>query len=209
MLRQKTVEDFCLILSSDAPAPGGGSVSALNGAMAASLVAMVAELSLKRPELEGCFPGYREILADALELKSRLGALIDRDSEAFFEVMDAFKLPKGTDDEKKARSAAIQQGYKTAAGVPLETAALSLRTARLGERMVDLGFNTNAASDLGVGLECARTGFLGAMMNVSINLGSIKDAGYLDDIRHQMARMASEITAILDKCTGKLAAQLS
>jgi formiminotetrahydrofolate cyclodeaminase len=167
--------------------------------MAAALLSMVGELSVKRPELAAKADKFREVIAETTDIREKLTKLVDKDSEAFFEVMDAFKLPKGSDEEKKVRSAAIQKGYKSAVNLPLGTSKLCLRAAQIGLDILKMGYNTNTASDLGVGLECARTGFNGAMMNVSINLPSIKDESYLALIRSQQSQMRDDLNKTLNE----------
>lgn len=188
MLHTKTVEDFLDVLASDAPAPGGGSVAALNGALSASLLAMVCRLSLKKPELETRHPELQTLVGKLDGLKAELTRLITDDTEAFSEVMKAFKMPKDTDEAKAARSVAIQAGYVEAVNVPLTTARRCAEVAACGVT-VSKGFNENAASDLGVGLECALTGLRGAAMNVRINLPSIKDAGYVGKVEAELKEL--------------------
>lgn len=192
MLHEKTVEAFLDVLASDAPAPGGGSVAALNGALAASLLDMVCRLSLKRPELEGRYAELREMSEKLGTLKADLVRLITDDTEAFSEVMKAFKLPKETDEEKAARSAAIQAGYVEAVNVPLSTARRCAEVASCGVK-ISRGFNQNAASDLGVGMECALTGLRGAAMNVRINMPSIKDADYVRGVEKELTGLEASV----------------
>lgn len=203
MLHEKTVGDFLDVLASDAPAPGGGSVAALNGALAASLLHMVCLLSLKRPELEA---RYAELnaLAETLEpLKDELTRLITADTEAFSVVMKAFKLPKDTDEAKAARSAAIQAGYVEAVKVPLTTARRCADVAACGVRVAE-GFNENAGSDLGVGMECALTGLRGAAMNVRINLPSIKDAAFVQKVKNELHELETALNACRERVLNAL-----
>ena len=192
MLKDMQVTAFLGLLASDAPAPGGGSVSALSGALAASLISMVCRLSLGRPELADHHRRFEEIGGQAVKLKEDLTGLVDKDAEAFNEVMAAFKLPKDSDAEKTARSAAIQKGYQTAIGIPLETAALCLAASALGASLAHT-FNANAASDLGVAMDCAETGFKGALLNVAINMPSVKDPAYAEEVRRKRADMEKEM----------------
>jgi formiminotetrahydrofolate cyclodeaminase len=180
------------ILASDAPAPGGGSVSALSGALGAALVSMVCRLSRQRGELAEHHRLYEEMDGRAMRLREELTRLVDRDAEAFNGVMAAFTLPKATGDEKQARTAAIQAGYKEAIAVPLETAEACLAVAALAADLA-AAFNANAASDLGVAVGCAETGLRGALMNVGINLPAVKDAAYVDGIRQRRSAMEKEM----------------
>ena len=191
MLIKKTVEEFNSVLGSDAPAPGGGSVAALSGALGAELVSMVCRLSLGRADLAGHQAGLESTLKKAEELAASLLKRVDLDTEAFNGVMAAFKMPKTTDEEKKARSQAIQAGYQEAVQSPLGIAGESLEVLRLAEKMLG-GFNANALSDLGVaGLE-AKAGLEGAVMNVLINLPSIKDEAFVNETRAKVKTLLQE-----------------
>lgn len=195
MLHENTVEGFLNVLASDAPAPGGGSVAALNGALAASLLHMVCLLSLKRPELEARYTELQALVEKLAPLKVELTRLITDDTEAFSVVMKAFKMPKDTDEAKAARSAAIQAGYIEAVDVPLTTARRCAEVAACGVEVAK-GFNENAGSDLGVGMECALTGLRGAALNVRINLPSIKDGAYVQKVEAELVGLESA----LDTC---------
>lgn len=196
MLIKKSIEEFSEVLASDAPAPGGGSVAALSGALGADLIAMVCALSVGREGLED----YRKQLI-AAEIKARdlskvLLQRVDLDAQAFNGVMAAFRLPKASDDEKRTRTAAIQKGYKEAIQSPLNIARECVATLQLAETLLDRS-NTNALSDLGVSAQQAYAGLMGAIMNVKINLPSIKDETFL-------AVTTKETEALLHD--GKLAA---
>lgn len=186
MLRSQSLEAFLDVLASDAPAPGGGSVAALNGALAAGLVDMVCRLSVKRPELEARHATLNELSHRLVALRGELTQLVDEDTEAFSAVMRAFKLPKDTDEAKAVRSAAIQAGYVDAINVPLRTARCCADVAALAAQTAE-GFNANAASDLGSAVECALAGLRSALMNVRINLPSIKDADYVRTVEGEIA----------------------
>ncbi len=187
MLIQQTVEGFIGALASDSPAPGGGSVSALNGALAAGLLAMVCRLSVNRKDLAKSREELIKAGERALALKELLSSLVDRDTQAFNRVMNAFALPKDDDRQKKERAEAIQSAFREAVEVPLEVAADCAELLDLGSKIAE-GFNPNTASDLGVGAECARAGLEGALMNVRINLPSIKDRDYVNRIRSTIDR---------------------
>ena len=169
-----TVKDYLDLLKSDAPAPGGGSVSALSAAQGVGLVAMVADLTIGREK----YAEYEEVCKaakeEALKLYSELVAGIDKDTEAFNKVSAAYKLPKNTDEEKAARSAAIREANVGATEVPFETVKLCLAGLKVTETMVGKS-NPNAASDLGVAALNLMAGIRGAWLNVKINLPGIKD----------------------------------
>ncbi len=191
MLVKSTVEEFCRVLGSNAPAPGGGSVAALSGALGAELVAMVCRLSRGKEDLLA----HQEVLATVLDRAEALAVSlldrVDRDTEAFNGVMAAFKMPKGTDEEKMARSAAIQAGYQEAVHSPLGIAKECLEVLRLAESCLGK-FNLNALSDLGVAAMEAKAGLEGAVMNVRINLPSIKDQAFVATIGGEVAGYLAE-----------------
>lgn len=173
-LRSLTVEQFLDKIASPEPTPGGGSASSLSSALGAALGAMVCRLTIGKKGYEGAQPLMVEKLERFEALRKLLVRSIDEDAEAYQEVMAAFKLPKGTEAERAARSAAVQLATKAAAEVPLRTAALSREVI---EHLISVApkCNKNAASDAAVGLQNALTGLNGACLNVEINLVSIKD----------------------------------
>jgi methenyltetrahydrofolate cyclohydrolase len=177
MLVNLSIQQFSRVLGSDSPAPGGGSVAALSGALGADLVAMVCKLSIGKPDYEP----FRKELSDTLEraqlLSKSLLERVDRDTQAFNGVMAAFKMPKETDDDKKKRAAAIQRGYGEAVQSPLGIARECLEVVTLAANLTGKS-NSNALSDLGVASQQAYAGLEGAIMNVNINLPSIKDEGF-------------------------------
>lgn len=174
MLVKMTLEEFGDVLGSDAPAPGGGSVAALSGALGAELVAMVCRLSIGRKDLEVHAQEIKTGLLEADGLATGLMRRVDLDTEAFNSVMAAFKLPKATDAEKQKRTEAIQTGYKDAVQSPLSIARECVSVLNLSKRLLGKT-NPNALSDLGVAAQQAYAGLEGSIMNVRINLPSIKD----------------------------------
>lgn len=191
MLIDKTLKEFNEVLGSDAPAPGGGSVAALSGSLGANLAAMVCRLSISRPELVE----FKLLLEENLKIAGHLsGALedhVDRDTEAFNEVMTGFRMPKSTEDEKLARSQAIQEGYKKALQSPLDIAEDCLKVLEVANNILGKT-NPNTLSDLGVAALEAHTGLEGAVMNVLINLPSIKDREYASMISTKVEGLLSK-----------------
>lgn len=177
MLVQLSVEEFGRVLASDAPAPGGGSVAALSGALGADLVAMVCRLSTGKANLEQFKGELADALVQATECSTSLMERVDLDTQAFNSVMAAFKLPKQTEEEKAKRAEAIQQGYREAIQSPRGIADDCLKVLHLTERLVGKT-NPNALSDLGVASQQAYAGLVGAIMNVRINVPSIKDEAF-------------------------------
>ena len=169
---------------SSAPTPGGGSASALAGAVGASLLAMVAAMPKHRAASEEDVERLRAAAHHCTELSENLAALIDRDAEAYELVVGAYRLPKECAADKLDRSVRIQQALRKATEVPLEVmrrCADAIESAAV----VAAFANPNAASDVGVALELLTAGERGARLNVEINLGSVKDADYADHVRHQ------------------------
>lgn len=169
-----TVKGFADETARESPAPGGGSVSAYMGALGASLGTMVANLSSHKPGWDDRWDEFSEWAERGIQIESELLHLVDEDTEAFNRIMSAFGMPKGTDEEKRLRSEAIQQATLFAARVPLETMKASLKVFELCREMVEKG-NPNSVSDAGVGALAARSAVIGAGMNVKINASSLKD----------------------------------
>lgn len=169
-----TVKDYLDVLKSDAPAPGGGSVSALSAAQGVALVAMVADLTIGREKYAEYDEACRKAKDGATELYAQLVEGIDKDTEAFNKVSAAYKLPKDNDEQKAARSAAIRAANVGATEVPFETVRLCLEGLKITATIVGKS-NPNAASDLGVAALNLLAGIKGAWLNVKINLPGIKD----------------------------------
>ncbi len=194
-LIEMDLKTYLNTMASDAPAPGGGSAAALCGAQGAALAAMVAGLTIGRKK----FAAYEEtciaVEKAELALQEKLTAQIDRDTDAFNMVAAAFKLPKETEEEKAARSAAIQAGTLVSTQVPFETMLLALDALRTAEKLLE-GFNCGAASDLGVAAMNLSTCVRGAWMNVLINIGSLKDTVASEAFRHKGQEILAEAEAI-------------
>ena len=173
-LRELSLEQFTKALASSAATPGGGSASALSGALAASLVAMTARITAADPEFADRAAALEEIATEAERLRQELVTLVDEDSAAFERVMAAFRLPKETPELKEARSREIQAGYKAAVEPPQLVCRQALDVLALAARAAELG-NPNVVSDVGVAALLAASALEGAALNVEINLGSIKD----------------------------------
>ena len=173
-LADMSVKSYLDVLASDAPAPGGGSVSALSAAQGAALVAMVCNLTIPKEKYSEHRDLCIRVKDDILSIYDELVIGIDKDTEAFNKVSAAFKLPKDTDEQKAARSKAIQEATITATEVPYETMELCMEGLAVTERIVGKS-NPNASSDLGVAALNLLTGLKGAYLNVKINLPSIKD----------------------------------
>ncbi|MGH2447027.1 MAG: cyclodeaminase/cyclohydrolase family protein [Chloroflexota bacterium] len=190
-----SVSDFLDKLASDQPVPGGGSAAALGAAVAAALVCMVARLTVGRKRYEHVQAEARSIADRADELKSRAERLIQQDADAYQGVATAMALPKSTDGEKQRRSANIQAGLKHAAEPPLEIMRVASEAVMLARELLPIG-NTSAVSDLGTAALFGRAAYHAARLNVEINLASVRDAGWVQDTREELAeRPAPDATA--------------
>jgi len=183
--------DLLAAFRSPDPTPGGGSASALSGAVGASLLAMVA--ALPKPRAQNADDERRLAAAGGrcASISERLVALMDRDSEAYDGVVAAFRLPKGSDQDKQARSERIQEALRQATETPLDVMRACLEAIQVAADVAALG-NANASSDVEVGLELLMAGLRGARLNVAINLGSIKDQAYLETTTARAKQLEAE-----------------
>ena len=194
MLTELTVKGLLAETAGDAPVPGGGSISALNGAIATALAEMVANLTIGKKKYADVQDEMAEIAKSAAALQKELVLDVDRDSEAYDGVAQAFKLPKETEEEKAIRSAAIQENTKKAALVPMEVARRASALLPAIEAVVARG-NQNAVTDGCVAMMCARVAVVGALFNVRINLTSIKDEEFVARLREEADRLEADILA--------------
>ncbi|MGB9440691.1 MAG: cyclodeaminase/cyclohydrolase family protein [Desulfobacterales bacterium] len=185
MLANLKITDYLEKAAAGTAVPGGGSVAALNAALAAGLTEMVANLTIGKKGYEAVAEEMNDIAGKSTELREKLTVAIDRDAEAYSEVMAAFKLPKATDQEKGLRSLAVQKAFKHAALVPLEVANHAVEVIDLAGRAVDSG-NKNAVTDGLVAAMNARTAALAALYNVKINLGSIEDDEFVKKLTREI-----------------------
>ena len=187
-LTDRTVADLLAAFRSPDPTPGGGSASALAGAVGASLLAMVSALPKPKAVEDDDVLRLRLAGNRCRALAEQLTALIDRDSEAYETVVAAYRLPKATDDEKAVRVAQIQGAMRAAIEAPLDVMRACHEAIAQGHVVAGLG-NPNAASDVQVGFELLRAGLRGARLNVDINLASIKDVAYAEAVRVEAGRL--------------------
>ena len=183
-LTTRSVSDLLAAFRSSDPTPGGGSAAALSGAMGASLLAMVAGLAKPQATADDDVTRLRRAGARCTDLALQLERLVDRDTEAYDLVVAAYRLPKATDEEKAARTVAIQTALRAATDAPLEVMRLCREAVTLAPVVGSLG-NANASSDVKVAAGLLRAGLDGARENVEINLGSVKDASYVQRVRDE------------------------
>jgi glutamate formiminotransferase len=189
-LVKMNLREFCNETLSDSPAPGGGSVAALMGALGASLGGMVANLSAGKRGWDDKLEYFSSWAVKAQKLKDEMLSLVDEDTNAFNKVMDAFGLPKGSDQEKKARAAAIESATKYAAEIPLKVMETASKSYELLAEMAEKG-NPASISDVGVGVLATRACIEGAALNVRINLGQLKDAKFKLSLQEKVRKIQS------------------
>jgi glutamate formiminotransferase/formiminotetrahydrofolate cyclodeaminase len=193
-LAKMNLREFCNETLSDSPAPGGGSVAALMGALGASLGGMVANLSAGKRGWDDKIHYFSEWAVKAQQLKDELLSLVDEDSAAFNKVMDAFGLPRESSQEKAARSAAIEKATKHAAEIPLQVMETASRSYELLTQMGDKG-NPASVSDVGVGALATRACIEGAALNVRINLNQLKDEKFKSDLQEKVREISADSEA--------------
>jgi methenyltetrahydrofolate cyclohydrolase len=205
MLIDTTVSRFLDELASSSPAPGGGSAAALAGAVGAALTSMVCRLTIGKKKYERVEPEMKELLQKSEDLRGLFARMIDRDAAAFGKVMEAFGLPKETDDQKALRSAAIQEATKEAALVPLELMKHIIDALALAVAAAQKG-NANSASDAGVSALMLHAAAESAALNVRINLAGIRDTEFvgwrteeISSLRRTSAGKLEEILEIVDR----------
>ncbi|HVP74389.1 MAG TPA: cyclodeaminase/cyclohydrolase family protein [Gaiellaceae bacterium] len=189
---------FAEALASGAATPGGGCASALSGALAAGLTAMVARNTASSEKFADRAGEMNQVVTEADRLRGELLDLVDEDAKAFDQVMAAFRLPKETPEERAARSEAIRQGYKAAVEPPLRVCMRSLRVLELALQVAEQG-NPNAVSDAGVAALLAAAALEGAALNVQINLGSIKDEAFRTMYAESVRAAQAQGRALRDK----------
>ena len=190
-----TCTEFALETASESPAPGGGSISAYMGALAAALGTMVANLSSHKACWDDRWEEFSDYAERGQELVSRLLALVDEDTEAFNRIMAVFAMPKTTAEEKAARSAALQSATLYATEVPLKTMKAAYECFEIVKAMAEIG-NPNSVSDAGVGALAARSAVLGAELNVKINAAGLKDREAAEHLISQAADIARKSIAL-------------
>ena len=206
-LAELKTSEFVDLLASDAPAPGGGSAAALEGALGAALTAMVCGLTVGKKK----YAEYQELAEEAqkkaTDLKARFVDVMDRDTEAFNVVSAAFGMPKATDEEKAARSAAIQKGLEGCTKTPFEMMELAVETLELTASILGKS-NDSAASDLGVSALSLRAAIQGAWLNVLINIGSLKNKELAEDYRAKGEALLAKALPLADEIYSTVVSQM-
>mgnify|MGYP001026339388 FL=1 len=202
-----TVSGFAGLLGCDAPAPGGGTAAVLEGALGAALTEMVCRLTAGRAKYAGHEALILDVQSQAEALRDRLLDAMEADTAAFLLVSNAFAMPKGTSEEKAARSAAIQRGLEKCTEVPLEGMELAAQALELAASILGK-FNENAASDLGVASLSLRAGVQGPWLNVLINAASLKDRSFAEDALAKGRAILDRALPLADRIFGEIEASL-
>jgi glutamate formiminotransferase/formiminotetrahydrofolate cyclodeaminase len=190
-LIQMSLKDFADETASESPAPGGGTIAAYIGALGVSLGTMVANLSSHKKGWDERWEEFSNWAEKGQLLKKELLGLADEDTRAFNKIMDAFSLPKSSDEEKSIRSNAIEAATKYAIDIPFRVMKVSLESMEIIKAMAEIG-NPNSVSDAGVGALCARSAVIGAYLNVRINASGLKDKVYLEKILAEAEKIRLE-----------------
>lgn len=190
-----TVADFAEETASESMAPGGGSISAYVGALGVSLGTMVANLSAHKPGWDSNWKMYSDWAEKGQAYKNKLLFLVDEDTNAFNKIIDGFRMPKNTEEEKEARKKAVEDATKYATEIPFEVMQTACNSMEVMQAMIKDGLQ-NSLSDAGVGALCARTAVIGAYFNVKINAKDIKDRAFADDILARAEKVYQKAIAI-------------
>ena len=202
-----TMSEFADETASESPAPGGGSISAYVGALGAALATMVANLSSHKPGWDDRWEEFSNFSEEGQKIKDELVQLLEEDTNAFNKVMDAFGLPKDTDEQKSIRRQAIEEATRYATEIPYRTMKTANMAIPLCKKMAEIG-NPNSISDAGVGAICCLTAIKGAYLNVLINVAGLKDKSWADNIlsdaSHLLQTAQNEVEAIYDFVLDKI-----
>jgi formiminotetrahydrofolate cyclodeaminase len=192
-LTDRSLRELLTAIRDPSPTPGGGSVSALAGALGASLLTMVASMTKHRAASEEDVERLQAAASRCAELSARLERLIDEDSAAYNGVLAAYRLPRGSDADKTERRSRIQAALVAAVETPLEVMRYCNDAIEAAATVARFA-NPNAASDVGVALELLAAGGKGARLNVDINLASLEDQAYVGRVREEVSVLEAEAT---------------
>ncbi len=198
MLSHMKLKDFLDEVASSSPAPGGGSVAALSGSLSAALSSMVCHLTIKKKKYEDVRDEMRQILTKCESLRNELTELIDEDTAAFNEVMDAFKMPKDNDEQREQRKRSIQLALKNATHSPLKIAQLCYDILNLNIVIAEKG-NVNSITDTGVSALLANTGIESAALNVRINLSGVKAKEFIEKTEKELKEIEENAEELTNK----------
>jgi len=207
-MEKVNIQYFLDEVASNSPAPGGGSVSALAGAIGTALISMVANLTLGKKKFKDEEPLMKEILENATRAQKELVKLMEEDTAAFNEVANVFKMPKDTEEQKEKRKHAMQEALRHATMVPFTTMEKAVYVLTLYEKALG---HTNPAtnSDFGVGILCLVTALKGAWLNVKINLDGIDDKSFVQTYERKSKELLDKGTAIAEKIYNEIVTSFS
>lgn len=197
-ISEKTCEDFVDVLASKSAVPGGGGAAALTGAIGIALGSMVCNLTIGKKKYAEHEESVKSILEKARSLEKDLIGMIDEDAECFLPLSKAYGLPSSTDEEKKIKSETMENALKKACEVPIKIVKVCYESIKLHEDLVDEGSRL-AISDIGVGVQCLRAAILSGQLNVLININSIKDEKYVNEVRNEINSLVEEGVKICDE----------
>ena len=197
-LTEKPIKSFLDELASSAPAPGGGSVAALSGALGAALISMVGNLTIGKEKYASVQDEISELLKKSERLRKELTELLEADVRAYTELSQTMKMPRDTEEQKKTREKAMDKALKAATNVPMQIAEACVAVMELCRPAVEKG-NINAVSDVGVGMLMAEAGLRSAALNVLINLGWIKDEAFVSDNRKKLDDLLADKPSLRDE----------
>lgn len=203
-----SVREFLKVSASDSPTPGGGSVSALVGSLAAAMVSMVANLTVGKEKYKDVEPEVQEILREIQAVMARLEELTAQDIKEFGNFMDVLKMPKNTEAEKTLRAAKMQEALKSATDTPLEIARVCLTTLELADRLSGIG-NKGAISDVGVGAYVAEAALNAVLLSVDINLPMIKDEEYVARAKAERDELVAKARELKEKAVAVVQSRLA
>ncbi|MFN3699723.1 MAG: cyclodeaminase/cyclohydrolase family protein [Dictyoglomus sp.] len=197
-LMDYAIKEFVELLASQEPAPGGGSASALVGAIGVALSSMVANLTIGKEKFKDKEELMKRIIEENNRIQKDLLNLIEKDAEAFNSVTKALKMPKNTEKEKKERKESLEKALKEATQVPLEIIKKSIEALKLLEKSLG-NSNPNVVSDLGVSAICLKSAIQSAWLNIKINLISIRDKDFIEKIQKETTSLLQEGILLADK----------
>jgi len=207
MTTELKVKEFIDLLGSEAPAPGGGASAALTGALGIALTSMVANLTTGREKFKEHEELVRSIIEESSELQNCFIQAIDKDVKAYEDVMNAYKLPKNTEDEKKVRAETLEISLKSATIAPFEVMHFSFVALRLIEKALGKT-NPNVATDLGAGAINLKSAMQASWLNVLVNVKYIKDKDFADEYKSKGEKILGESILIADKIYESVVSEL-
>jgi formiminotetrahydrofolate cyclodeaminase len=198
-----SIGNFAELVAAGTPTPGGGSVSAYCGVLAASLGQMVCSITIGKPKYAAVEPRLKEIKSELERLSARLQELIAEDAASFEAVLAAYRLPKETVEQKAERAAMIERAVQGAIDVPSETARRSFDVLKLLGEVAEIG-TPNALSDVAVGAQLSELAIRGASYNIVVNLDSLSDRDAADKTRHEIDAVVHQAVTIADQVAARM-----